>query len=459
MQSYGFLGCDVSKGICDFYLSDNEGNQLEPVFQLDDNQEGHDHLIVLLKEWLETHNLKKIVIGVESTGGYENNWFRTLRSQKNKLGVEVFRINPKRIYFESKTEGRRSIDDGVSASVIAGYLRKNYTIISSKTEIKEGGKIIDDGLKKLHKYIETQLRQSTRVKNQLEKILYSYMPEILSVKPEKYSAWFLTLLMRYPCKKSILRAGIEGLSRINHLSKSKAEQIIVALKKSVGRDSDKAIKLTIKEMAKEILQLQKKVNSLKEELLEMSKPYLEREVEIVNSVKGIGAHTAVGFVIELGDINRFEKGSNLVAFWGINPTFKRSGDKTWKQKMSKDGSPTARSIMYQAATGVVLHEPYFKAYYAKQRKKGLAHYQSIGVVMSKLTRVLYGMVKSNKEFDGGIDQLNQEKINQVTNVDQSDAKLRRFQQKELNAPISRRQRSKRKKEQEQLSQVDSSTST
>lgn len=257
MQSNGFLGCDVSKGICDFYLSDDQGTQLEPVFQLDDNQEGHQYLIELLMEWVSAHGLDKIVVGLESTGGYENNWFRSLKSLK-KQSVEVYRINPKRIYFESKTEGVRSVDDGVSASVIAGYLRKNYTTISSKRVIKEGGKVIDDGLRKLHKYIESQIRQSTRVKNQLEKLLYGYMPELLSEKPEKYSAWFLNLLIRYPSKKSILRAGVKGLSKIKYVSESKAEQIIAALKESVGNDSDNAIKLTIKEMAKEILGLQKR---------------------------------------------------------------------------------------------------------------------------------------------------------------------------------------------------------
>lgn len=459
MQKYGFLGSDVSKGICDFYLSDEQGKQLEPIFQLDDNQEGHEKLMDILKEWLETHRLAKIVVGVESTGGYENNWFRTLRTNKKKLSVEVFRINPKRIFFESKTEGVRSIDDGVSASVIAGYLRKNYCTISLKPQAKEGVNVIDTGLKKLHKYIATQIGQSTRIKNQLEKLLYSYMPELLSIKPEKYTTWFLTMLKQYPDKKSIQRAGVDRLSKISYLSKQKAKEIITALRNSVGTDADKAIKLTIKEMANEILQLQKKINNLKEELLQMSEACLEREIELARSIRGIGADIAVGFSIELEDVNRFEKASNLVAFWGINPTFKKSGDKTWKQKMSKDGSPTARGIMFQAASSVIIHEPYFKAYYKKQRKKSLSHYQAIGVVMSKLTRVLYGMIKSNKKFDAGIDQLNQEKIDKETKVEKSDSKLRRFQSKDLKAPVSKRQKSKRKKKQEQLSQVDKSTNT
>jgi len=123
----GFLGSDVSKGTCNFVLLGEEGELLESNFQLDDNREGHQQLYELIGRFKEENDLEKIIVGVESTGGYENNWYKGLRSRSKKLGTEVFRINPKLIYHETKTEGHRSVTDGVSAKVIASYLRKNYS--------------------------------------------------------------------------------------------------------------------------------------------------------------------------------------------------------------------------------------------------------------------------------------------------------------------------------------------
>jgi len=340
MQKYGFLGNDVSKGFADFKLLDAQGNTLEKVFQLDDNQAGRDKLEELIEGFLKTHQLEKIVIGIESTGGYENNWYNNLRSKQEKLAIEVFRINPRNIHHQYKVENKLSIDDGVSAEVIASYLRKNYghNDLSPKRLNPSQNQ---DSKRRLHKYIESQVRQNVRTKNQLEKLLYSYLPELLTIKPEKYTNWFLDLLMAYPSKKAILSAGIEGLTKIKYLTKEKAEELISSLQTSGRATSDPITMLTIESMATDIQNLTKKIKKLRASLAEQCREseQMSKQIDIICSIGGIAVDTAVGFLLEMVDIKRFEKAGNLVAFWGINPCFKQSGDKSWKSKMSKQGSP------------------------------------------------------------------------------------------------------------------------
>ena len=45
MKHYGYLGCDVSKGYCDFYFIDSSGQKLSDPFQLDDTSAGHKELL------------------------------------------------------------------------------------------------------------------------------------------------------------------------------------------------------------------------------------------------------------------------------------------------------------------------------------------------------------------------------------------------------------------------------
>lgn len=454
MEDYGFLGGDVSKGMCDFQLLDYRGNKLQEVFQLDDNDSGHKKLYKLLSTFRKKHSLSKIIIGLESTGGYENNWYTGLRYQSKKLNLEVYRINPKRIYYQTKVENRGSVTDPVSATVIASYLRKNYgtmDLLPKRSVYLDSEK----SQRSLHKYIESQVRQNTRTKNQLEKLLYAYLPELLSLKPEKYPYWFLELLLRYPSRELILKAGIEGLTQINYISESKAASILSVLKNSIASPCDRYISLSIQNMASDIKALTKKIKNLRGELAEECKRTKADSLEVVCSIGGIGEDSGITFLLGLGDINRYEKGSNVSAFIGINPCIKQSGDK-WGSKMSKQGNKTYRANMYTMAENVILYEPYFKAIYTKHIQNGKARRQAIGVVMNKLCRVLFGMLKSNSKFDAGIDQYNQTKHHQNTKkIENRDIdKKRRHQQDFELAPISNRQKRKRRENKNKMSQVD-----
>ena len=452
VKELGFLGGDVSKGMCNFVLEDIEGNVLESNFQMDDNHQGHKSLHKLLVVWKKEYGLKKIVIGLESTGGYENNWYKGLRSLSPRLNLEVFRINPKRIYHAAKTEGRRTITDGVSASIIAGY--EEHALTKERLV-----KTNDDKapIRTLHKYIQSLLKQNTRSKNRLEKMLYNTMPELLSLKGDKYSNWFLKLLIEYPSKSAILKAGIEGLSAIKGIRKGKAIAIFEEVQHSVGGECNKLLSLTIKEEASDILERSQKVTRLKNSLLEelQKDENIKKDIELITSIKGVAVDSAVGFLLELGQIDNYKKGRNLVAYFGINPTLKQSGDKSYVSRMCKDGSSNARCIIYMMAENVVLYEPYFRNYYQRHRLQGKSHRSAIGVVMSKLTRVLFGLLKNKQKFDLNIDQLNQLKKTKSASTKQAKKETekrkgeRRHQliNQQVNAPISERQKRKRKQEQ------------
>lgn len=454
VESYGFLGADVSKGMCNFILEKGTGEELEPNLQLDDNKEGHKMLYALLKKWKEKHSLSKIIVGLESTGGYENNWYKGLRNKSKELGLEVYRINPKRIYHQGKTDGERSITDGVSCQIISGYMRKNYgtkdlepkrmAVINDKDEQTEG-------LKTLYRYIKKLTDENTKKKNTLQKLLYSSMPEIMSVKSEEYPNWFLELLVQYPSRKDILSAGKEGLTNISYLGSKKAEQIIDLLEESIGVNRDANTAIAISEYAEDIQHNTKKINRLKKQIGANAKEDKSREEDIgyLTSIKGMGEYSSLGLLLEMGEVSRYDSAGSLVAYFGINPTIKQSGDKHYKVGMSKDGSPCARALLFIAADNVRKYEPYFSALYDKQIQHGKNYYEALGVIMSKLTRTIYGMLKTKTMFDPGVDIYNQSKKPESSLKTKTikDNGERRYQKESLNAPISSRQKRKRKQEQ------------
>jgi len=66
-----YIGGDVSKGYADYYIcNQNEAKLASERF--DDNSAGHARLESLIGQF----EAESIVVGVESTGGLENNWLR-----------------------------------------------------------------------------------------------------------------------------------------------------------------------------------------------------------------------------------------------------------------------------------------------------------------------------------------------------------------------------------------------
>ena len=81
MQDY-YFGVDVSKGYSNFVMFDSSKRHVESDFQLDDTFEGHQKLYSILSAFCHRHPQARIWTAVESTGGYENNWFDAFVCQK-----------------------------------------------------------------------------------------------------------------------------------------------------------------------------------------------------------------------------------------------------------------------------------------------------------------------------------------------------------------------------------------
>lgn len=117
-----YLGCDVSKGYADFVIINQDKQTSLDGFQLDDTFTGHQMLCGILGEFADKHQGSTIYAAVESTGGYENNWFNTLSNLQNRLNIFVARVNPFGTNHNSRASMNRIITDKTAAVNIAQYL-------------------------------------------------------------------------------------------------------------------------------------------------------------------------------------------------------------------------------------------------------------------------------------------------------------------------------------------------
>ena len=119
----------------------------------------------------------------------------------------------------------------------------------------------------------------------------------------------------------------------------------------------------------------------------------------LTSIPGVGVVLAATILSEIGDISRFSSADKLLAYAGLDPTVRQSGEfKSSQNRMSKRGSPYLRRAIWMASTTAVQFDPMFRAYYEKKRSEGLHYMNVIGHVSRKMTAVIFAVLRDSQPY-------------------------------------------------------------
>jgi len=432
MSNY-YLGIDVSKGYADFVMLDETKQIVEAGFQLDDTFEGHHQLFDLLTKFFTDHQDADVYAAVESTGGYENNWFQTLHKFQETFRLKVARLNPCGVNHNSKAGLDRIITDKIAAKNVAQYL------IAHPEKVSYHAVDYYYSLRRKWKFIKSLVKEKTKLFNQLEKMLYETNPDILTYCKDGVSQWVLKLLQVFPTATALAAASIDTVAQIPYLSTTKAATLIERAKVSIAAITDDLAADTIMTIATEILRLEQLIDQ-QIKLIAEHCPFAE--VNLLKTFRSFGDFSAIGLLIEIGAVERFGSVKQLASFFGLHPVYKTSGDGTRCVQMSKQGRKEPRAILFMVTLTAIRHNPLIKEIYLHHLGKGKSKMAAIGVCMHKILRIVYGMLKNKQPFDPEIDRKNREK--QLPSQPAiPDDRRRRFQKNDDTAPISRRQHKKR----------------
>lgn len=433
MKKY-YLGVDVSKGYADLVILDGNKQVVEENFQLDDTFDGHCRLYEILCRFFANHPQCTLYAAVESTGGYENNWFNALVGFQATLNLKTARLNPLGVSANSKADLKRNVTDKISAQNVAEYMIAHPEKVSYEQQDHLAS------LRKQWSFIKMLTKQSTQLLNQLEPLLYSANPELLTYCKDGVPGWVLKLLKRYPTASKLAKAKAVSVARIPYISSDRAQQLIFDAKKSVASVTDKVTEQLIGATVKQILHLRELIASQTEIMV---KHCPVAEVDLLKTFSGINDYSAVGLILEIQTITRFSTVKKLASFFGLHPVYKISGDGSGSFRMSKKGRKEPRRILFMVALSAIRSNPLIRSIYLDRIEQGMQKMAAIGVCMHKILRILYGMLKHNQAFDPEVDRRNRERMGRFTPIAHKD-KNRRYQDFDPNAPVSRRQDIRRK---------------
>jgi transposase len=117
----------------------------------------------------------------------------------------------------------------------------------------------------------------------------------------------------------------------------------------------------------ELLELLDRLEPRLEELDQAVKVEAERRPAAVRLMeqKGVGAVTALAFVLTLGPVERFAHSRQVVSYLGLNPREHSSGGSQRLGHISKQGNQMLRWLLVEAAQSAVQHDPELRRRYLR----------------------------------------------------------------------------------------------
>jgi len=161
----------------------------------------------------------------------------------------------------------------------------------------------------------------------------------------------------------------------------------------------KSVKASLK---RRLEQLQEEKESLEKEL-EQALDGQKADIELLESIPGIGKLTACSLLAEIGDIRRFQSASHLVAWAGLTPKQHESGKFKAYTAISRMGSAILRRLLYMPALSALRFNPRIRDFYNRLLDKGKPKMVALVAAMAKLLRIVFGVLLSNQVFKPALD--------------------------------------------------------
>lgn len=337
----------------------------------------------------------EILIGLEATGRYWENVYYFLQQR----GYRLVLLHPAQTHHFAERRGLRAKTDKLDAVTIARALlsddvRPAYVPNELTATYRD--------LVRLHSNLSDE---AARYKNEIQDLLVVLFPEFNQVFKDPTRKTALAVLRAYPSAVAIATIGVEPIAAIlqaaapRNYGPDTAERLVTLAKGS------SASPVAVAARGRSLAILADQLSHTQTNITE-----LEREIEALlrrddgatglQSVPEFGAKTVAVLRAELGEVERFQRSDQVVAYAGLDVTVRESGKWKGQRKLSKRGSGALRRTLYLAAMRCVRREgSAFGAYYQALGARGLKGNAALVAVMRKMLVVAYHLLRSGDTYD------------------------------------------------------------
>ena len=340
---------------------------------------------------------QQILVGLEATSRYGENLYHALV----KRGYRVCLLHPGQIHAFAQQRGLRAKTDRLDATTIArallsGEARFGYVPSEEVATYREVVRL------------QQQLTEDiVRYKNEIHALLVVLFPEFYQVFADPSRPSALTVLKAYPSAQAMREADPQVLSQLlreecpGHYGRQTAQKLVRLAKSSVSSGlATQARSSSLRILCDQLSHTQSNLQLLQQEIERLLDQ--DPRAKGVLAIPELGPLTVAVLRAELGDLDRFTRMDQVVAYVGLDLQVKQSGKWKGETKLSKRGSGRLRRILYLAALrSIRLPTSPFGLYYHRLVDRGMKKGMAVVAVMRKLLIVAAHLIQTQQNYDAG----------------------------------------------------------
>ena len=395
------VSIDVSKGKSDYQAFKEMNVKYTGSRSIKHTKEGFDEIVNLVRE-MEKKLETEVCVVYEATGVYH----RVLKKVLEDNNIKQFIINP---LLSAKTRKNDSLRSPKTDKLDPKSIAKTYYSYSLHNSHKP--ETIYHELRELSRYYEDILVHIRKDKVSFRAQLDVVFPGYDTLFDDLYSPVSLTIIEKYPHPEMLQKKKINTVSKViqNKTCHRQATSDTMADK---AIEYSKTIYSGCDKDDIEVLILQRFIKKLKEDMAEAERTIGEMiklaqelpDFSIIKSIPGIGDNLAARIIAELGDMTRFKKKNELVAFAGLDPRISESGKNDGDHMhITKKGNKRLRCLLYLAVTCSIRlkrDDNSIKDFYIKKKQQSnpMCSKAAKTACASKLVRIIYSMCKTGELY-------------------------------------------------------------
>jgi len=345
---------------------------------------------------IEKHQRERgcaVAVAMEGYNGYA----RPLDSLVRQRGYRLYNINSlklarfKEIFPGAAKKDQIDARKGLELFQLSDHLPLAKEVLQEVT----GTPVENEVLKRLTRRRRRLVNERVRVINNLQADLQAVCPGLLEITSEAGNQWFLNFLVSADTLPQLVRLRKPRLLKIPAVGRKYASLILDWQKRAQFSGEVEWVNEMIHEDAQRCLELDDKIKALEAKIKEVARN--SRIAKILLSIPGFGTICTSELAGEIGTVERFSKEESLALYLGMS-TLDNSSGKYQGTKAPKHVNTRAKAAMMIALDRHRKYIPESQKYYEKKRTEGKAHNQAIRALGRHLCRIIYKMLKEEREY-------------------------------------------------------------
>ncbi len=403
------LGIDPGKSFFAATLLDETGKKEWKAQQFDMSRDGFESLMSNLPEG-------DLTVGVEASGRIDDNllsWLKQWASACRGRKVKVIRINPGQSARFGGPKPRRDQTDGSDSEHIAEYTR----VYADRLDAFDGDPIAQSMVRLISER-QRLIEDVAATKNRIHEQLLVCFPEFTQVFPDPFAKLALAVLRQVPTAQraarrralSLARVKIDGQGR--SLGVERAQKLVALAARSIASASGDQDESALVFLLDELELFEKRLSSIEEALVSYVKRGKDktetpadkgisaaRQIQLLDSIPGMGLVAASTLVLGSRGITRFYSGKAMSAQWASCPERIQTGTSLNKTRLTARGDHKRRAMLYLSTQIACMYDPAFAFHKWRMIQRGLCPQQAVCAAMNRMSRVAWALAAKNETYD------------------------------------------------------------